>query len=355
MRSATIAVSGSLTIFLLLIGCQKNPAMHESGASDGAHDELRSEYSAMAAAIKKKGTDRADLDLELQMLRERFAGLADTRPHHNFEGPALRMPENAAFYDAELRKTSRAQSNCIQFYENIGAPYYYKVKDKQFRLGNTFLTAVYVNNGASLSAKAMGFGYADPFMVAFTFRSGWDGNSSQKVDVVAWNDDHSGLDPRIYWTNNTGRKVQVVILVFAYSASTAGTGYVSISSHNLNYHNVAIAGNASFSDTHYPAQTPPNCQWKKRSLFISTGPNDNNRAWHFILNTRAMEAYWGRGPEYCSDALAHTFVEEDYLTRYHYPNAAVVFAIGTIPATWSEIRFRQYTYFDCPVHKAARR
>jgi hypothetical protein len=108
---------------------------------------------------------------------------------------------------------------------------YIPVRKATFDLNMTLYKGYTLEAGAAIEAwttRTSSNQSVDPLLIAF-YRTGGD-DIGAPIKVVAMNDDdgQGGLDPDIYWVNNTGAPVGVEIVAYAYSTGTSGTGTLKV-------------------------------------------------------------------------------------------------------------------------------
>jgi hypothetical protein len=115
-----------------------------------------------------------------------------------------------------------------------------QTKDFTSQLKGSYLYAVGVANGQTLTVTAIGNGYTDPYAALFRV-SGSRPGGDLNLQVLDINDDYYGLNPRVRWTNTSGSTLTVYVTVFAWSPYSSGTADV-LYSGGLSHMNVPVSG-----------------------------------------------------------------------------------------------------------------
>lgn len=238
MKNTLLQIAG-IAFLSIQMGCALDSS--ETDKSDQA------DYAAEKKRIKSTVTTQAMLDQRVAALQTKHGIRLDAPlviPGWNQpdmakpavateEAPAVPkpvLPKGAAFeYDIFAVKSATSVP--------IERPYY-----EAFTIGA----------GEAITASVTATqGGVDPFLVVYEIVEGslYEYKSQQKLDVLAWNDDYSGLNPQVStWTFPSAKNV--VVLVFAYDQNSKGYANATITIGSTTYtrDGIAVRGKAIFHD-----------------------------------------------------------------------------------------------------------
>ncbi len=230
---------------LILVGCTEDPVRTNDNGDWKSYQEKVAEY-------KKTAVSAEDLENRLTELRSEFNIKLDPialSKDFGSENPRLYLKDKPGTgtqipAGTFLGKTSATSGLLLPF----------AVKQKTCDIKTPYQSVAVVWPGKTLTVTSTlpSGSSADPFLVLYEITNGNynDYNKILDLNVLAYNDDYTGLAPSVTWTNNTGVPKDVSILMFAYSQSSWGVSNLSVVLNNVttNLTNLAVTSVALFND-----------------------------------------------------------------------------------------------------------
>lgn len=241
MKKAILNIA-SIAFMSILFGCNLD-------SSESEKDD-KADYAAEKQRIKSSVTTQSMLDQKVAALQAKY-GIKLNAP---LDVPGWNQPERVK--PSSVAVGAKRSPN----------PVLAKVADYQYDIfGVKSATSVPIERpyfevftvqaGQSLTASVTATaGGVDPFLVVYEFVEGslYDYKSQQKLSVIAWNDDYSGLNPQVSTGSFPATKM-VVVLAFAYDQNSKGYANASINIGGTTYtrNGIAVRGKAIFHDDSY--------------------------------------------------------------------------------------------------------
>ena len=242
---------GTVSLFFCLFGCgTPNPVETQI---------MNSEFSAKARAIKESSSSEQEVTQRLSELMDSYGIKHLSNDKDAFRDADLNNfpipPKNTSISAAITRTDEKPHlgKTTVEFnYQYAG------LKWLTYNVRRPFLYTydVPAYNSITVRASNPSSSVVDPFLVIYSVNNGdpsSDFTLQQQLSVLSYNDDYTGYLPYSSWYNNSSSIQKVTVLMFAYSAQSAGTVTVTVTLAGTpyNYTSYYLPGTAMFWDMGY--------------------------------------------------------------------------------------------------------
>jgi hypothetical protein len=212
----------------------------------GSSKPSQTDYAVEKQNIKTSVKSQASLETKIHSLQKKY-GISPIDMRIGANQPEIIKPAPCAACPKTQMTMPLPKSADIQ-YDIFG------IKSVSATIERPYYEQFYVPAGQSITVTVTGTQPSiDPFLVIYNITQGslTDYQSQQKMAVVGWNDDYSGLNSRVA-TGTFSTSTYVVVLAFAYDAYSKGMANISIQigGTTLTRPNVWIKGTAIFHDNY---------------------------------------------------------------------------------------------------------
>lgn len=213
MNSRIPAGSIGLALCLVLGACDQAEKASTAPNSDPVVDPASlTSMNREITVLKQKQDDPGEVDAALREILTRYG----------YQVPPMANPPSKPDLGPLQEEPSAADAGALE--KTSALAVWKTVKSFDFSIALAYSRWISVPANGTFTAYTNTFTPADPMLVAFYRTSGDANSTAYTTEIVAFNDDRGDGTRNAYikWKNTTGSTKTVLLVPFAYSASTTG-------------------------------------------------------------------------------------------------------------------------------------